>query len=100
MAADPSAEAGAPLRATALIVNEKGLHARAAARFVKTAGEFEATLEVTRNGTTVEGTSIMGLMMLAAAPGTTLDIQARGPQAKAALDAILALIADRFGEDR
>jgi phosphocarrier protein len=88
------------LCATAEIVNEKGLHARAAARFVKTAGEFDATLEVSRNGTTVEGTSIMGLMILAAAQGTTLSIAARGPQARAALDAVLALIADRFGEER
>jgi phosphocarrier protein len=88
------------LHAIAEIVNEKGLHARAAARFVKTAGEFDATLEVSRNGTTVEGTSIMGLMILAAAQGTTLDIKASGPQARQALDAVLALIADRFGEER
>lgn len=88
------------LTATAEIVNEKGLHARAAARFVKTAGEFDAVLEVSRNGTTVEGTSIMGLMILAAAQGTTLDIKASGPQARQALAAVLALIADRFGEER
>lgn len=94
-----ASETDGALTATAEIVNEKGLHARAAARFVKTAGEFDATLEVSRNGTTVEGTSIMGLMILAAAQGTTLDIKATGRQAREALSAVLALIADRFGEE-
>lgn len=81
------------------IVNEKGLHARAAARFVKIAERFDATVEVMKDGATVSGDSILGLMMLAAAPGTTISIGATGPEANAVLDALVALVENRFNED-
>ena len=80
------------------IVNKRGLHARAAARFVQCAEGFDAEIAVTKDGNTVGGTSIMGLMMLAAAPGSTILVEAEGPQAQAALDALAHLVADRFGE--
>lgn len=86
-----------PLR-TAQIVNRKGLHARAAAAFARTAGRFACDVRVSRSGTTVSGHSIMGLMMLAAAQGTTIDIRAEGPDAGSALDALEKLIAGGFGE--
>jgi len=85
--------------ARATIVNRRGLHARAAAKFVKTAERFKAEIEVAKDGVVVPGTSIMGLMMLAAATGSTLEIAARGPEAKAALGALLALIEAGFDED-
>ena len=81
------------------IVNKKGLHARASAKFVQTAEKFDAAIIVTRGGETVGGTSIMGLMMLAAGPGATLKISATGKQAKAAVDALCELVASRFGEE-
>ena len=81
------------------IFNKKGLHARASAKFVQTAEQFDAVITVTRAGETVGGTSIMGLMMLAAGPGTTILIRASGNEAVEALEALCALIADRFGED-
>lgn len=81
------------------IVNRKGLHARASAKFVQCCEEFEADIRVTRCGETVGGTSIMGLLTLAAAQGTTVSVSALGPQAEAALDAIGTLLASRFGED-
>jgi len=90
-------EAGALAR-DVTIVNKKGLHARASAKFVQLAEQFEAAITVTRNNETVGGTSIMGLMMLAAAPGTSITITATGPQAAAAVDALEALISSRFGE--
>ena len=80
------------------ICNKRGLHARAAARFVQCAEGFDAEIAVTKDGNTVGGTSIMGLMMLAAAPGSTILVEAEGPQAQAALDALAHLVADRFGE--
>lgn len=80
------------------IPNKKGLHARASAQFVRCAGGFNAEIRVTREGHTVGGTSIMGLMMLAAAPGTSITISATGPQAVAAVDALEALVTSRFGE--
>ena len=80
------------------IVNKKGLHARASAKFVQTVEKFDADVRVTRGHETVGGTSIMGLMMLAAAPGTSITISATGPQAAAAVDALEALITSRFGE--
>ncbi len=92
-------EGVAPLVREVEIVNKKGLHARASAKFVQTAEQFQAEIAVTRGHETVGGTSIMGLMMLAAAPGTTITISANGPQAAAALDALCALVADRFGEE-
>ncbi len=81
-----------------LIVNRRGLHARAAAKFVKLAGAFDAQVQVEKQGTNVSGISIMGLMMLAAAPGTLLTIEAQGPAADAALLALAQLVADGFHE--
>jgi len=81
------------------IINKRGLHARASARFVQTAEGFDAVVRVTREGSTVGGTSIMGLMMLAASPGCSIGVEAEGRQAVEVLDALEALIADRFGED-
>ncbi len=82
-----------------VVRNRRGLHARASARFVKTAERFDAEIGVAHNGATVSGRSIMGLLMLAAGPGSTLELSAAGPDAEAALDALAALIAGRFGED-
>jgi phosphocarrier protein HPr len=82
-----------------LIANSRGLHARASAKFVKCAEQFDAEILVSRDSQTVPGTSIMGLMMLAATPGSSIQVTAAGPQAIAALDALGALIADKFGED-
>lgn len=81
------------------VINNKGLHARASAKFVQTVEGFEADVTVTRGGETVGGRSIMGLMMLAAARGTTITVETRGPQAEAAMAAIEALLASRFGEE-
>ena len=81
------------------IVNKKGLHARASAKFVQTAEQFDAAITVTRGHESVGGTSIMGLMMLAAGPGITITIQATGQDAAAAVDALCALVANRFGEE-
>jgi phosphocarrier protein HPr len=81
------------------IVNKRGLHARASARFVQTAEGFNAEVKVSRDGTTVGGTSIMGLMMLAASPGCTILVEASGPEAEAVLEALERLIAGRFGEE-
>lgn len=81
------------------IVNRRGLHARAAARFVKLAGEFDSEITVARDGAEVSGLSIMGLMMLAAAPGTTIAVRATGRQAKQAIKAIKALVGGGFDED-
>jgi phosphocarrier protein len=88
-----------PLIRTLPIVNSRGLHARASAKFVKCAEQFQADISVEREGQSVPGTSIMGLMMLAAAQGTTIRVSARGPQASEALSALEALVADRFGEE-
>ncbi len=82
------------------IANERGLHARASAKFVKLASEFDAEVRVSRDGQTVDAQSIMGLMMLAAGPGSQVEIEAEGPQAAAAVDALCALIAARFEEER
>ena len=81
------------------ICNKRGLHARASAKFVQTVEKFDADVRVTRGAETVGGTSIMGLMMLAAAPGTMLRLVASGPEARPALDALEKLLADRFGEE-
>jgi phosphocarrier protein HPr len=94
--ARPAARA---LRREVAIVNRRGLHARAAAKFVRLAESFQAQIKVTKDGTEVPGTSIMGLMMLAAAPGAILEIAARGVDAKAALDALAALVASGFDEE-
>jgi phosphocarrier protein HPr len=84
---------------TALIKNQRGLHARAAAKFVKVAGAFEAEITVSRSGQSVSGRSIMGLMMLAAATGSEIRLEAEGTDAEAALDAICALVDAKFDED-
>jgi phosphocarrier protein HPr len=81
------------------ITNKKGLHARASAKFVQTVEGFDAEVKVTRAGETVGGTSIMGLMMLSAGPGTSITIEARGSQATEVMDAICDLIGKRFGEE-
>jgi phosphocarrier protein len=81
------------------IVNQRGLHARASAKFVQVASAFQADIEVEKDGTVVGGTSIMGLMMLAASPGCCITVRASGADAQAALDALALLVADRFGEE-
>jgi phosphocarrier protein len=81
------------------IVNRKGLHARASAKFVKCAETFNASITVLRDGQAVGGTSIMGLMMLAAGPGTRLHIRAEGPEGPEALEALVALVENGFGEE-
>jgi phosphocarrier protein HPr len=81
------------------IPNKKGLHARASAQFVRRASEFNADVKVSREGHTVGGTSIMGLMMLAAGQGHSIHIEVRGEDAKAALDALVALVENGFGEE-
>ena len=85
--------------AVVTIVNRKDLHARASARFVKCADTFKANITVTRDGQTVGGTSIMGLMMLAAGPGSTLHITAEGPDGPEALEALVELVEAGFGEE-
>ncbi len=80
------------------IINKLGLHARAAAKFVKTASKFDADIQVSRNNRNVNGKSIMGIMMLAAAKGTDITVTAEGDDAEKALQAIEALINDFFGE--
>ncbi len=80
------------------IVNKKGLHARATAKFVQCASGFDADITVSRCGETVGATSIMGVLTLGAGIGSTITVVARGPQAKEALKALEALVADRFGE--
>ncbi len=85
--------------AVVIIRNIKGLHARASAKFVKCAESFDAKITVTREGQSVGGTSIMGLMMLAAGPGSSLHITAEGPQGPDALAAIVALVEAGFGEE-
>jgi phosphocarrier protein HPr len=87
------------IRKTVTIVNERGLHARAAAKFVKLIDGFDAAVSVERGGTSVDGRSIMGLMMFGAGPGTELQLSASGPQAEAAMTALADLIARGFDED-
>jgi phosphocarrier protein HPr len=80
------------------ICNKKGLHARASAKFVQTVERFEAEVRVTRGQETVGGTSIMGLMMLAAGPGCAITVEATGPEAEAVVEALALLVAGRFTE--
>jgi phosphocarrier protein HPr len=82
------------------IVNERGLHARASAKFVKLAAGFDAEVTVTRDGTTVDARSIMGLMMLAAGPGCCIEIVAQGPEANQAVAALVDLVEQRFHEEQ
>jgi phosphocarrier protein len=81
------------------IINKRGLHARASAKFVKLASSFDAEVKVSKDGQTVDARSIMGLMMLAAGPGCCIEVEAEGPEATPALDALIALVSDKFGED-
>src|ERR1700756_2066759 len=81
------------------ICNKRGLHARASAKFVQTVEQFDAEVWVTRGNERVGGTSIMGLMMLAAGPGTTITVQATGTQAAEVMDALTKLVTGRFAEE-
>ena len=100
---DDPQEEGWPTEETATavlkIVNKKGLHARASAKFVQAVEKFNANVKVTRGGETVGGTSIMGLMMLAAATGTTIKIEATGSEAGAVIAALTKLVEGGFGEE-
>jgi phosphocarrier protein HPr len=93
------ADDGAVLMRVVTIVNTKGLHARASAKFVQCANKFEARVSVKKDGNAVSGSSIMGLMMLGAGIGSELSMEASGRQAQAALDALTELVANKFGED-
>ena len=102
--AAPANNAGAAVPADAisrelLIINKRGLHARASAKFVQCVETYEAQVYVSRAGETVNGTSIMGLMMLSAAPGTSVRVAATGHEAEDVLIALQQLLADRFGEE-
>jgi phosphocarrier protein len=97
--AEGNPASAAPVIREIMIINKKGLHARASAKFVQCAEQFEAEINVTRGHETVGGTSIMGLMMLTAGPGITITIQAIGKEAGPAVDALCELIASRFGEE-
>ena len=100
LAANSSAEAGiGTLKRSLAIANKRGLHARAAAKFVRTAGQFDAIVRVSYKGQEVSGLSIMGLMMLAAGIGSSIDVACSGKQAKDAMTAISALVEGKFGED-
>jgi phosphocarrier protein HPr len=92
------AAAAATAKRVVKICNQKGLHARAAARFVKTAHDFDAEIWVRKNGTIVNGRSIMGLMMLAAASGAELQISAAGPEADSAVETLARLVECKFDE--
>jgi phosphocarrier protein HPr len=94
----PAADAGA-LRRMLGIANKRGLHARAAAKFVRTAGQFDAAIRVSFKGQEVSGLSIMGLMMLAAGIGSEIELTCAGSQAAEAMDALSALVDGKFGED-
>ena len=87
-------------KVTALIVNERGLHARASAKFVKLAGTFQSQVKVSRDDQTVDALSIMGLMMLAAGPGSTIEIVADGVDASVAAASLARLVESRFEEER
>ncbi len=92
-------ETGGELIRTAAITNQRGLHARAAAKFVKLAATFDAQVTVGHRGTEVSGLSIMGLMMLAAAPGCSIELKVSGTQADAAMAALYDLVDRKFDED-
>ena len=96
---DVDAGTGQAMRRVVTIRNKRGLHARAAARFVKVAQSFDADVSVEKDGITVSGHSIMGLMMLAAGPDAEIALSAGGPQAAEALEALARLVANRFEED-
>jgi len=97
---DPShAGGGQPIVRVLNICNKKGLHARASAKFVHTVDQFDADVKVTRGSETVGGNSIMGLMMLAAGQGTSITVEAKGPQAAEVIEALTKLVNGRFAED-
>lgn len=95
----PPEHDGDGINKSLMIVNKRGLHARASAKFVQLVSGFDAAVEVEKDGVKVGGTSIMGLMMLAAAPGCAISVTASGPQADEVMTALEALVADRFGEE-
>jgi phosphocarrier protein HPr len=97
---DPESSPGGPATVVRQleICNKRGLHARASAKFVQIAEAYDAEVKVTRGSETVGGTSIMGLMMLAAGPGTTITIEATGPEAAEVIEALSALVCGRFTE--
>src|SRR6516225_1449132 len=96
----PQAQVAGDAVVRALVIcNKKGLHARASAKFVQTVEKFDTDVRVMRNGETVGGTSIMGLMMLAAASGTSIVVEATGKEAAQVVEALTVLINSRFGED-
>jgi phosphocarrier protein len=97
---DAAAPGTETVRRSCIICNQRGLHARAAARFVKMAFQFQADITVAKNGTVVSGRSIMGLMMLAAGPGTEIELLATGQDAANAVEALAALICGGFDEER
>ena len=97
--ADGAGSEPARVRRIATICNQRGLHARASARFVKMAALYDADVRVRKNGTEVSGRSIMGLMMLAAAPGAVIELSASGPQAAEAVNALADLVECKFNED-
>ena len=99
MSEAPAPQDAAAVRATAEIMNKRGLHARASAKFVTMVAKYQSEVTVSRDGNAVSGRSIMGLMMLGAAMGSTIEITATGPDAEAAIAALSALIARRFDED-
>jgi phosphocarrier protein len=90
---------GSCCRATAKIVNKRGLHARASAKLVECSSRFKAHITVSKDGQTVDGRSIMGLMLLAAPLGSEIEVSAAGEDSQEALTAILALVEAKFGED-
>ena len=94
----PSSASGAVTREIP-VINKRGLHARASAKFVQMVEKFDADVKVTRNGETVGGTSIMGLMMLAAGIGTSITVSATGKQAQDVVDALATLMGNKFNED-
>lgn len=96
---DASPPTGSSYSRQVRITNVRGLHARAAAKFVKMAGSYDAEIVVAKRDTEVPGSSILGLMMLAAGPGCELELRATGPDAERALSALTKLIADKFDEE-
>ena len=99
MTSDTSGD-GSKLHAVVEIVNQRGLHARASAKFVETVARYSCDVTVSKDGTSVSGRSIMGLMMLGASKGTTVELTAEGPQAETALRELVLLIRARFHEDQ
>src|SRR5262249_17834398 len=97
--ADSTPSSGGTIVREIPITNKRGLHARASAKFVQMAERFKADITVTRNNETVGGNSIMGLMMLAAGPGSSVIVSATGPEAREAIEALTTLVTTKFGED-